>query len=55
LIRAAASDGTQANGRSERPAISADGRYVTYHSTASNLIVDDTNGLTDVFLFDRNA
>lgn len=33
--------------------ISADGRYVAYSSVASNLIPNDTNGTTDVFVYDR--
>ena len=48
-----ASDGTQAGGESVWPAISADGRYVAFHSWASNLIADDTNGTLDVFVHDR--
>ena len=50
-----ASDGTEANGLSVRPAISADGRYVTYTSDASNLVPGDTNGAIDIFLFDRQT
>jgi len=39
------------------PAISADGRYVAFHSTASNLVAEDTNGEfgVDVFVRDRAA
>ena len=48
-----ASDGTQGNGDSQRPAISNNGRYVVYESTASNLVADDHNGVMDVFRFDR--
>ena len=43
----------QGNADSSSPAISADGRYITYTSDASNLVVGDTNVATDVFLFDR--
>ncbi|ANY82430.1 hypothetical protein BB934_29470 (plasmid) [Microvirga ossetica] len=55
-----ASDGTEANGGSGGfgswgPAISANGRYVTYHSDASNLVPGDTNGFGDIFVFDRQA
>jgi len=32
------------------PSISADGRFVTFHSSASNLVHDDTNGTWDVFV-----
>jgi Tol biopolymer transport system component len=40
------------NGDSDNPAISADGRYVTFNSTADNLVTGDTNGGTDVFVRD---
>jgi hypothetical protein len=35
------------------PAISADGRYVTFGSLASNLVADDTNAEHDVYVRDR--
>ncbi|MGO1080896.1 TolB family protein, partial [Inquilinus sp. CA228] len=41
--------GAQANGSSFSAAISADGRFVTFSSFASNLVAGDTNGATDVF------
>jgi Tol biopolymer transport system component len=44
------SDGTEANGFSREPAISPNGRYVTYGSLASNLVPDDTNGALDIFV-----
>ena len=47
------SDGTQGNGDSLRPFISADGRYVAFDSTASNLVAGDTNGVQDIFVHDR--
>ncbi len=47
-----ASDGTQANGDSAVPSISADGRYVAFASLASNLVPDDTNDTWDVFVYD---
>ena len=50
-----ASDGSQANGPSDSPAISGDGRWVSYRSTASNLVVGDTNAKADVFAWDRAA
>ena len=37
------------------PSISDDGRYVAYHSLASNLVPGDTNAEYDVFLRDRLA
>lgn len=44
--------GQQANGGSYAPAISDDGRYVTFTSDASNLVAGDTNGVSDVFVAD---
>jgi Tol biopolymer transport system component len=48
-------NGTQSNADSFRPSISADGRYVAYYSEASNLVSGDTNGGTDVFVYDRRS
>ena len=45
--------GVQANGRSAAPAVSADGRFVAFHSRAFNLVPGDTNGATDVFVRNR--
>jgi Tol biopolymer transport system component len=43
-----------ADGSSDSPDISADGRFVAYRSFAGNLVTaPDTNGLPDVFLYDR--
>ena len=50
-----ASDGTQGNDTSWFPTISADGRYVAFHSWATNFISDDTNGGPDVFVHDRET
>jgi Tol biopolymer transport system component len=47
------SAGTQGNGTSQAPTISGDGRFVGFESTASNLVSDDTNGVSDVFVRDR--
>ncbi|MGF1664034.1 MAG: hypothetical protein ACFCVG_16485 [Kineosporiaceae bacterium] len=48
--------GSLGNGESGQPALSADGRYVAFSSTASNLVAGDTNGATrDVFVRDRIA
>lgn len=43
------------NGDSLNPSISADGRWVVFESTASNLVVNDTNNAADIFLFDTQA
>jgi hypothetical protein len=50
-----ASDGTQTNGYSDVPSISANGRYVAFHSFATNLVSDDTNNVADVFVHDRKT
>lgn len=50
-----ASDGTQGNYSSEYPSISTDGRYVAFHSHASNLVPGDTNGCRDIFVHDRQT
>jgi Tol biopolymer transport system component len=47
--------GQQANSRSFLAAISADGRFVAFASSASNLVAGDTNGKVDVFVRDRVA
>ncbi len=48
-----ASDGTQGNGESIFPSLSADGRFVVFSSNASNLVSEDTNGRNDIFVHDR--
>lgn len=50
-----ASDGAQANGASDQPALSADGRYVAFVSAADNLVTGDTNGSDDIFVHDRQT
>jgi N-acetyl-anhydromuramyl-L-alanine amidase AmpD/N-acetylneuraminic acid mutarotase len=45
-------NGSSANGASRQPSISGDGRYIAYESDASNLVLNDTNGFSDVFLYD---
>ncbi|HEY9121584.1 MAG TPA: hypothetical protein VIM80_01175 [Brevefilum sp.] len=47
------SDGAQANGSSELPSISGNGRYVAFTSYASNLVAGDNPGVRDVFIHDR--
>jgi len=49
------SSGAEANDDSFAPAISADGRFVTFSSAATNLVAGDTNGVDDVFVRDRQA
>jgi Tol biopolymer transport system component len=47
--------GSEGDGASSSASISADGRYVAFSSNSSNLVPDDTNGMGDVFVFDRNT
>ncbi len=49
------SSGAQGNSSSEYPSISADGRYVAFESSASNLVIGDTNGYRDVFVRDHQS
>lgn len=51
------SGGAQGNQHSGgyRPAISADGRFVVFGSSASNLVASDTNFATDAFVHDRST
>jgi len=44
--------GRQANGPSFNPATSADGRFVAFESSATNLVTGDTNGVADIFVRD---
>ena len=48
-------DGDQGDGGSLRPTVSADGRFVSFHSGASSLVGADTNGADDIFLRDRDT
>ncbi|HMC07628.1 MAG TPA: hypothetical protein VKG89_09585, partial [Solirubrobacterales bacterium] len=47
--------GNQGNGDSFGPALSADGRFVSFRSQASNLVPGDTNGASDDFVYDRQT
>lgn len=47
-----ATDGSVADGDSRNATISADGRWVAFQSTATNLVLDDTNPFSDIFLAD---
>ena len=47
------SDGQIGNHESAHPRPSGDGRYVTFHSLASNLVPGDSNERPDVFVRDR--
>jgi hypothetical protein len=44
--------GAQGDGSSDSPQISADGRFIAFHSSATNLIPGDTNGMNDIFVYE---
>jgi Tol biopolymer transport system component len=51
-------DGTEGNnvsGHRSPPTLSAEGRYVAFVSWASNLVADDSNGVGDIFVHDRQT
>lgn len=47
--------GQPGNGHSQIASVSGDGRFVSYGSSASNLVTGDSNGFADIFLYDRQA
>lgn len=49
------SEGVPGNGPSSMPVVSGDGRFVAFQSEATNLAGDDSNGVTDIFLHDRDS
>jgi Tol biopolymer transport system component len=53
LVSQGYSAGEPGNASSDSPDISADGRFLAYRSAASNLVPGDTNGVPDIFLYDR--
>jgi Tol biopolymer transport system component len=52
-VRVSGPGGADADGPSYRAALSNDGGWVAFCSTATNLVDGDTNGLADVFLWER--
>ncbi len=48
-----ADGGAEGNSASTNPSVSPDGRYVSFASKATNLVAGDTNGFSDVFIYDR--
>lgn len=44
--------GGQPNGSSYSPVLSSSGKYVVFHSHASNLVPNDTNGHVDIFRYE---
>jgi Tol biopolymer transport system component len=47
------SDGTQGNGDSRAPTLSADGRLIAFGSDASDLVPGDTNDVQDIFVHNQ--
>jgi RHS repeat-associated protein len=52
---AAGGTGSDPDGASSNPVVSADGHYVAFRSDATNLVSGDTNGVGDIFLRDRQT
>ena len=52
LVSVAIDDDESANGSSSSAVISGNGQYVSFNSSASNLVTDDDNNFQDVFLRD---
>lgn len=55
LVTHAYGSASAGNGVSGPAVISANGRFIAYRSTASNLVPNDNNGQADVFLYDRTT
>jgi Tol biopolymer transport system component len=55
LVSRAGANGAKGNNFSQEPTISADGRYVAFQSHASNLGDDDTDGVLDIHVYDRQT
>ena len=54
-VSSAGVQGNGSNGTTLVTSISADGRFVTFNSTASNLVAGDSNAVGDVFVHDRQS
>ncbi len=42
----------EGNGDGQTPSLSSDGHYVAFASVATNLVAGDTNGVSDIFVYD---
>src|SRR5690625_1186881 len=47
-------NGEEGNQASQNASVSGDGRFVVFESEATNLIPGDTNGVADIYLYDRD-
>ena len=50
-----ATGGSEGNGDSSAPSISADGKFVAFMSDAPDLVVGDGNGSSDIFTYERES
>ena len=48
-------EGIEADDDSENPSISGDGNYIAFMSDATNLVTDDTNSDSDIFIHNRET
>lgn len=55
LISCGFGSGAAANGASDSPVISSDGRFIAYRSVADDIVPGDQNTMPDIFLFDRQT
>ncbi len=44
--------GTESSSRVVAPAISGNGKFIAYATTATNIVPDDNNGMQDIFLYE---
>src|SRR5215213_654725 len=49
------STGIHGNGHSSSPSVSANGRFVAFRSSATNLLSNDMNNADDIFVHDRQT
>lgn len=52
MLASVSSTGSEANSGSHHASLSADGRYITFESPATNLVLSDTNDNWDIFIHD---
>ena len=52
VLISVSTNGRAGDDSASAPSISADGRFVSFESAAGNLVINDTNGLSDVFVRD---
>jgi Tol biopolymer transport system component len=54
-VRAVSATGQELNGNTIMPAVSTDGRWLTFASTATNAVAGVTSGIRQIFLLDRST